>query len=72
MKSPSPTAGSLFRYFDDIEDLCRAAVDRQHQRALPLVPVKIDQSAPLAARITALVSQRVRLFEFMAPAAADR
>jgi len=53
---------SLFRYFDDFEDLCREAICRAELRARPLVPIDIDRAAPLADRIEALVSQRLRLF----------
>src|SRR5712691_6310378 len=60
---------SLFRYFDDFDDLCREAVGRAEQRALPLIPIRIDQAAPLTDRIDALVSQRLRLFEALGPVA---
>jgi len=54
---------SLFRYFDDFDDLCREAICRAEQRARPLIPIDIDRAAPLQDRIEALVSQRLRLFE---------
>jgi AcrR family transcriptional regulator len=60
---------SLFRYFDDVDDLCRAAIDRQLSRALPLVPLGVADTAPLAERVEAVVAQRVRLFAAIAPAA---
>lgn len=60
---------SLFRYFDDIDDLMRAAVRRQQQRALPLLVIDAGADAPLHIRVTALVEQRFRLFDAVAPAA---
>jgi AcrR family transcriptional regulator len=61
---------SLFRYFDDVDDLCRAAVARQEHEALPLLAVDAVPGDPLAARISALVDQRLRLYAAIAPAAA--
>lgn len=54
---------SLFRYFDDIDDLCRTAIARQQERVMPLVEFEVDPSAELGERIDAVVAQRVRLFE---------
>jgi TetR/AcrR family transcriptional regulator, regulator of autoinduction and epiphytic fitness len=53
---------SLFRYFDDFDDLCREAIRRAEQRARPLIPIEVDRAAPLPERIEALVTQRLRLF----------
>lgn len=60
---------SLFRYFDDVDDLCRAAVARAHAQAASLLDMDVAADAPLAVRVEALVDQRLRLFETMAPAA---
>jgi len=54
---------SLFRYFDDIDDLCRAAISRQQERVLPLVMLDTSPEVSLDERIAALVKQRVQLFE---------
>lgn len=54
---------SLFRYFDDIDDLCRAAISRQQQRVLPLAILEMSPDTALEERIAALVKQRVELFE---------
>ena len=54
---------SLFRYFDDVDDLARAAVARQQARALPLLPIGTTADAPLREKAKALVEQRFRLFE---------
>jgi AcrR family transcriptional regulator len=56
---------SLFRYFDDIDDLARAAIDRQLARVLPVTPIDVDAGAPPSERIAALVDQRARVFEFI-------
>ena len=58
---------SLFRYFDDVDDLARAAIARQEQYLSPLFPIAVNAGAPLGERIEALVAQRVRLFEAMGP-----
>lgn len=60
---------SIFRYFDDADDLSRAAIDRQLERTAPLLVVAASPDAPLADRIGALVAQRSVLFEATAPSA---
>ena len=60
---------SLFRYFDDVDDLNRAAIDRHLAAARPLLEVGIGADAPTAAKIDRLVDARVRLYEAIAPAA---
>jgi AcrR family transcriptional regulator len=60
---------SLFRYFDDVDDLCRAAVDRLQEQALPLLAMEAGPEDPLGRRVEALVEQRLRLFRSVAPAA---
>ncbi len=60
---------SLFRYFDDVDDLARAAVSRQQERALPLVPIGVNADAPLRDRAKGLVEQRFRLFEVVGQSA---
>lgn len=60
---------SLFRYFADLDDLCRAAVQRQLDRARPLFELDVAPAAPLADRIEAVVRQRLELFGTVAPAA---
>jgi AcrR family transcriptional regulator len=64
---------SLFRYFDDIDDLSRAAIERALADAGSLFDVTIDPAAPTAEKIDTLVAHRVRLFEATAaPARAAR
>lgn len=54
---------SLFRYFDDVDDLCRAAVDRHIRRILPLNDIRAVPEDPVPAKAAALAAQRVRLYE---------
>ena len=54
---------SLFRYFDDIDDLSRAAIQRQQRRVWPLARVDVAEDAPVAERIAAIAEARVRLYE---------
>ncbi len=60
---------SLFRYFDDLDDLCRAAIARQTLRASHLIALQDIGEGALSDRITRLAAQRVDLFEAIAPAA---
>ena len=53
---------SLFRYFDDTDDLIREAVARQQMRVLPLIVLEVAKDAPLAERARVVADQRVRLF----------
>jgi TetR/AcrR family transcriptional regulator, regulator of autoinduction and epiphytic fitness len=61
---------SLFRYFDDVDDLIRAALTRQQTRVIPLVPIGATPEEPLSVRISALVEQRFRIFDAVGNAAA--
>jgi AcrR family transcriptional regulator len=54
---------SLFRYFDDVADLTRTAMNRQTDRILPLVQIDARPEDEPAAKIGALVDQRFRLFD---------
>ena len=54
---------SLFRYFDDVDDLCSSAIARQQFEVRHLLPVHATPDQPLADRIAALVEQRGELFE---------
>ncbi len=60
---------SLFRYFDDVDDLVRAAISRQLERTKPLLPIDAPAGAPRYQRIDAVVTQRFRLFAEVAPVA---
>lgn len=54
---------SLFRYFDDVDDLHRAAIERARAIAAPLTVVDIDPAAPTATKIDAIVRARIKLHE---------
>jgi AcrR family transcriptional regulator len=60
---------SLFRYFEDTDDLADAAINRQLARAMPLVPLGVGVDAPFEERVQALVDQRFRLFDAVGQAA---
>jgi TetR/AcrR family transcriptional regulator of autoinduction and epiphytic fitness len=60
---------SLFRYYDDIDDLSRAAIDLQLRRARPLLAIAASPADPTDAKIDCLVAARIGLFEAVAPAA---
>ena len=60
---------SLFRYFDDVDDLHRAAIACQLDRARPLLELDVSPVAPTDAKIARVVDARVRLFETIEPAA---
>jgi AcrR family transcriptional regulator len=57
------SARSLFRYFDDIDDLCRSAIGHQLDRLRPTLPIEANRDAPLPDRIAAFVEQRLHMFE---------
>jgi len=52
---------SLFRYFDDLDDLVRVAVSRQYERVRALAELDLSTGAPVAERVDRLVQQRLRL-----------
>jgi AcrR family transcriptional regulator len=59
------SARSLFRYFEDIDDLVRAAIHQQIRRVLPTVEVDVSTDRSLADRVESLVAQRLRMFDAM-------
>jgi AcrR family transcriptional regulator len=60
---------SLFRYFDDADDLLRAAIAQHHRRARPHLVLGVSAADPLPARIEGLVAGRLRLWEVVEPTA---
>ncbi|MBV9952083.1 MAG: TetR/AcrR family transcriptional regulator [Acidimicrobiia bacterium] len=60
---------SLFRYFDDLDDLVRAAIEQSLAAARPLFDHDIDPAAPTGQKIAAFVAARSRLFEAIGPSA---
>jgi len=59
---------SLFRYFDDVRDLSRAAIEHELTKAR-LVEPDIDPDAPTKTKIADVVHSRVNRYEAIAPAA---
>jgi AcrR family transcriptional regulator len=60
---------SLFRYFDDVDDLNRAAIAQQLATARPLLDVGASVDDPLRLRVERLVDARIRLYEAITPGA---
>ena len=56
---------SLFRYFEDIDDLARSAIERHLQQVRPTWLLKIDLTEPVEQRIKILVAQRLKMFDAM-------
>lgn len=54
---------SLFRYFDDVDDLYRAACDAQFDRISLLADISDLGHGSLASKVERFVDQRVRLFK---------
>lgn len=60
---------SVFRYFEDVDDLNRAAIERQLSQARPLLDVGVEPGDDTRTKIERVVEARVHLFETTAPAA---
>lgn len=60
---------SLFRYFEDTDDLAGEAITRQLARAVPLVQLDVGPDSEFGERVEALVAQRARLFAAVGQAA---
>ena len=54
---------SVYRYFDDLEALARAAIARQTERFAPLAALADDRSGTLDERIDRIIDVRLRLYE---------
>lgn len=54
---------SIFRYFDDLDDLVRTAIDSAFQEAGPMADIPSIGSGSLDERIACLVDARLALFE---------
>jgi TetR/AcrR family transcriptional regulator of autoinduction and epiphytic fitness len=59
------SARSLFRYFDDLDDLVRTAIGRQQQHLAPLFVLDVDAGLPFETRLDRFVAARIRLLEAM-------
>jgi AcrR family transcriptional regulator len=60
---------SLFRYFDDVDDLSGAAIAHEQERARKIVELDVGPGDPLDERIAALVESRLALWEAVGTAA---
>jgi TetR/AcrR family transcriptional regulator, regulator of autoinduction and epiphytic fitness len=54
---------SVYRYFEDLDDLVTAAIDRHLARTRPLFEIEHLGEGPLPDRIERFVERRMRLFE---------
>ncbi|MGE5211966.1 MAG: TetR/AcrR family transcriptional regulator, partial [Acidobacteriota bacterium] len=53
---------SIFRYFDDLDDLARTAIDHAFEQAGPMADIPDIGSGPLDERIATYVDARLALF----------
>jgi AcrR family transcriptional regulator len=60
---------SVYRYFEDLDELMRSAIARHAERVAPLFEVPDLGVGPLDERIARLVEWRIRLYEAAAPTA---
>lgn len=56
---------SIFRYFDDLDDLVRTSIDHAFAEAGPLAEIPDIGAGPLDDRIGAFVDARVALFQLV-------
>ncbi len=56
---------SIFRYFDDLDDLVRTAIDQAFSEAATLAAIPEIGSGDLAERVAAIVDARVALYEYV-------
>ena len=54
---------SLFRYFDDLEDLNRVAIARQYERVRQLAVLDLSPDRPLSDRVARLVHSRLHTYD---------
>ena len=60
------SARSIFRYFEGLDDLRRAVIERHFQRAEPLIFGSDSDGGPLDARIRRFVDARIKVNEMLA------
>lgn len=56
---------SVYRYFEDLDELITAAIDRHLERTRPLFHIDRIGEGPLPERISRFTERRLRLFEAM-------
>ena len=60
---------SVFRYFEDLDQLCRVAIERHSASVAHLIRIERAGEGTLAERIDSLVANRSDLYEAVAPIA---
>lgn len=60
------SARSIFRYFEGLDDLRRAVIERHFQRVEPLIYGSDSEGGPLDARIRRFVDTRIKVNELLA------
>jgi AcrR family transcriptional regulator len=60
---------SVYRYYEDLDALVRAAIARHAARVAPLLEISDPGVGPLDARVARFVAGRMRLYEAVAPTA---
>ena len=60
---------SVFRYFEDVDDLNRAAIESLLSKARPLLDIGVEPGDATRTKIDRVVEARVHLYETIAPAA---
>ena len=60
---------SVFRYFEDLNDLVRAAIDYEIAEVVPMAALPSSGNGPVADRIESLIDSRFRIFDYTAPVA---
>ena len=58
---------SVYRYYEDMDELVRQAIARNVERSAPLFEVPAPDSGPLDQRIGAFIAARLALYEAVAP-----
>lgn len=58
---------SVYRYFEDMDALVRAAIERNLERIRPLFEIEGLGVGPLDDRVSRMVARRLRLYETVAP-----
>lgn len=58
---------SVYRYFEDTDELVRAAIERSLERVRPLFEIEALGEGPLDDRIDRMVLRRLELYEQFAP-----
>jgi TetR/AcrR family transcriptional regulator, regulator of autoinduction and epiphytic fitness len=63
------SARSLFRYFEDVDDLVNAAIDYQMALARPLLKIDARPGDPTPSKVERFVERRLHLYEVLEPVA---